>query len=90
MKLLLKILLPSAFCLLPSFLFAQLLDSAQLLAAPVYDNLEEALKNPNSIYRLSLKGKKLKKFPMEIIQFKYLQELDISHNKLDSLPNAMC
>lgn len=89
MRLFAKILLPSAFCLLPSLLFGQLLDSAALFSAPIYDNLEEALKNPNSVYRLSLRGKKLKVFPAEILKFKNLQELDLSKNKLDSLPNEI-
>ena len=86
---LLKFFLPIAYCLLPTFLFAQLLDSAAMFSAPLYDNLGEALKNPNSVYRLSLKGKKLKVFPPEILKFKNLQELDLSKNKLDSLPNEI-
>ncbi|TAL61422.1 MAG: hypothetical protein EPN85_04855, partial [Bacteroidetes bacterium] len=48
--------------------FGQLLDSAALFSAPVYDNLEDALKNPNSVYRLSLRGKKLKTFPEDILK----------------------
>jgi len=67
----------------------QLLDSVALFSAPIYDNLEEALKNPNSVYRLSLRGKKLKIFPPEILQFKNLQELDLSKNRFDSLPDAI-
>lgn len=91
MKILAKILLPSAFLLVTCNLsFGQLLDSAALFSAPVYDNLEEALKNPNAVYRLSLRGKKLKTFPSEILKFKNLQELDLSKNRLDSLPNELC
>jgi Leucine-rich repeat (LRR) protein len=85
----LKLILPIAYCLIPSFLFGQLLDSAAFFSAPIYDNIGEALKNPNSVYRLSLKGKKLKVFPLEILKFTNLQELDLSKNKLDSLPNEI-
>jgi Leucine-rich repeat (LRR) protein len=72
-----------------SVVFAQLLDSVALFSAPIYDNMEEALKHANSVYRLSLHGKKLKVFPLEILKFKNLQELDLSKNRLDSLPNEI-
>lgn len=84
-----RLFLPIAYCLLPTLLFGQLLDSSALFSAPVYDNLEEALKHPNSVYRLSLRGKKLKTFPMDIIKLINLQELDLSKNKLDSIPNEI-
>jgi Leucine-rich repeat (LRR) protein len=91
MKRSLKIFLPIAFLPLTfDFCYGQLLDSAALFSAPVFDNLQEALKTPNAVYRLSLKGQKLKAFPMEIVQLKNLQELDLSKNRIDSLPNAMC
>ena len=89
MKLVLKIFFPFFFCLLPLFLSAQLLDSAALRIAHVYNNLQEALQNPDKVYRLNLKGKKLKSFPMDILKFKNLQELDLSKNKLDSLPEEI-
>lgn len=69
--------------------FGQPLDSAALYSAPVYDNLAEALKNPNTVYRLSLRGQKLKEFPPEILQLRSLQELDLSKNKLDSIPDGI-
>jgi Leucine-rich repeat (LRR) protein len=69
--------------------YAQLLDTAALMAQPVYDDLKEAVQHPNIVYRLSLKGKKLKSFPLEILKLKNLQELDLSKNKLDSLPEQI-
>ena len=82
-----RLLLP--LLLWPALSFCQLLDSTALFSVPVYDNLEEALKNPGSVYRLSLRGKKLKAVPLEILKLKNLQELDLSKNKLDSLPNEI-
>ena len=90
MKLFSKIIPAVSFCLLASSVsFGQLLDTAALLSQPVYDNLDEALQNPDKIYRLDLSRKKLKAFPMEILKLKNLQELDLSKNKLDSLPEKI-
>jgi Leucine-rich repeat (LRR) protein len=85
----LRIFLPIACCLLPTWLFGQLLDTAALLAQPVYDNLNEAVQHPSQVYRLDLSRKKLKTFPMEILKFKNLQELDLSKNRLDSIPELI-
>ncbi len=89
MKFILKIVLPTAYCLLPTCLFSQLLDSAQFHSATIYTNLNEALQNSDKVYRLDLSKKKLKVFPMEILKFKNLQELNLSKNKLDSLPEQI-
>ena len=89
MKLFVKTFLPSAFCLLPSLLFAQLLDSTALSASPVYTTLEEALKNPDTVYRLDLKRNKLKTFPKEILQLKNLQELNLSKNQMIELSEEL-
>src|SRR5947207_1790037 len=88
-KISLLLLLPTANCALPTGLFAQLLDSAQFHAAPIFNDLNEALQNPDRVYRLSLHGKKLKVFPNEIFKFKNLQELDLSKNRIDSVPEGI-
>ena len=80
---------PCCLLLLPIAAFPQLLDSAQFHSATIYTNLNEALKNPEIVYRLNLSRKKLKIFPMEILKFKNLQELDLSKNKFDSLPEQI-
>jgi len=90
MKLFSKILLVAGLWFLVfGGCFGQLLDTASLLASPIYDHLNEALKNPDKVYRLDLSRKKLKTFPMEILTFKNLQELNLSKNKLDSLSGAI-
>jgi len=71
------------------FSVAQLLDTASLLAQPVYDNLQEALQNPDKVYRLDLRRNKLKTFPFEILKLKNLQELDLSKNNLKELPEEI-
>lgn len=66
---------------------AQLLDSLTLADLPVYTSLTEALKNPDSVYKLTLKKEKLKKIPEAVFQFKNLQELNLSKNKISEVPS---
>lgn len=68
---------------------AQILDSTALADLPVYTSLTAALKNPDSVYKLSLKKGKLTKIPNEVFQFKNLQELDLSKNKLSEIPKEI-
>ena len=68
---------------------AQLLDSAALSLEPVYDNLQEALKEPEKVIRLHLIKQKLDSFPKEIFQFRNLQELDLSKNRIKVLPDTI-
>ena len=68
---------------------AQLLDSASLALEPVFDNLQEALKEPEKVIRLHLVKQKLSEFPREIYQFKNLQELDLSKNHIKELPDSI-
>ncbi|MCC6383702.1 MAG: leucine-rich repeat domain-containing protein [Bacteroidia bacterium] len=67
----------------------QILEQDELRLKPVYKSLAEALAKPDSVYRLSLKGKKLKTFPTEVFQFKNLNSLDLSRNKLKEIPDSL-
>lgn len=69
-----------------SKLFAQQLDSAELASKPVFTSLQEALKNPEQVYRLNLRKQKLKTVPSEIFKLTNLQELNLSKNKLTEIP----
>lgn len=69
--------------------FAQLLDTAALQSQPIFESLEEAMKNPEKVYRLSLRGQKLRTVPEQLFLLKNLQELDLSRNKLKALPESM-
>lgn len=52
----------------------------------IFFSLEDALKTPDRVSELSLEGRMLKHFPIEILSFKNLQRLNISYNRINSLP----
>lgn len=53
----------------------------------LFASMEEALAvHPDSVYRLDLSHQQLKEVPAELLQFQNLRELDLSKNKLASLP----
>ncbi len=52
----------------------------------IFFSLEEALKAPLRVSELSLEGKKLIQFPAAILSFKNLHTLNISYNRIDSIP----
>lgn len=85
----LKILL--SIILFDSVLFAQekLLDSAALSLQKTYTSLDEALKEPWKVYKLSLPYKHLETFPPQIGQFKNLQILDLSNNGISEIPDVV-
>lgn len=71
------------------FCQAQILDSISLASVKEYNDLDLALKNPDSVIRLSLRKKKYKAFPSQLYAFKNLQYLDISKNSIEELPDSM-
>lgn len=68
---------------------AQLLDSLSLDTLTAQTNLQEALKNPDAVIKLSLRKQHLKSFPLDILKFKNLQYLDISKNSIKELPDSI-
>ncbi len=68
---------------------AQLLDSLTLDTMQAFVSIQEAMKNPNAVIKLSLRKQHLKSFPKEILQFKNLQYLDISKNSIAELPDSI-
>lgn len=66
-----------------------LLDSVSLFSTREFTDLNSALANKDSVYRLVLRKKKLKEFPVEIYQFKNLQYLDISKNSIKTIPDSL-
>lgn len=54
----------------------------------LFPSLEKALLvHPDSVYRLDMSRSKLTEIPVELFQFKNLVELNLSKNKLTSLPS---
>lgn len=68
---------------------AQLLDSLTLDTMQAFVSIQEAMKNPNAVIKLSLRKQHLKSFPKEILQFKNLQYLDVSKNSISELPDSI-
>lgn len=52
-----------------------------------YDNLEEALINKECVKKLYLRNQKFKSIPIEIFEFRNLEELDLGANLITFLPN---
>jgi Leucine-rich repeat (LRR) protein len=59
------------------------------LEGKLYTSLQEALAQPDSVVRLSLRRSKLKTFPPEVFLFPNLKELDLGSNKITVLPDNL-
>lgn len=73
--------------------FAQsgrLLDSLELESAQIFTSLKEAATiSPDSVYRLHLKGKKLRDIPEAVFKFPNLQELVLTRNQFTEIPSSI-
>lgn len=67
----------------------RLLTSHELQKARVYTSLEEALGAPEKVYRLDLSHQNLTDISQEIATLKDLQELNISGNHFQEIPEAI-
>lgn len=86
-----KLVLFGAFLGFAFLSFAQdkLLTPNQLEVEKWYTSLDEALLNPDKVYKLSLEGKKLDTLPPDIVKLKNLQMLNVNRNKLTTLPSEI-
>ena len=66
-----------------------LLDAKQLERAKWYYSIDEAVREPEKVVKLSLSGDKLKQFPDDVLRFPNLQILNLSDNKLKTLPDEI-
>lgn len=66
--------------------FAQLLDSAALQKQKVFQSLDEAMVNPEIVYRLNLSKQHLQFIPENVFKLIKLQELVLSRNKIQYIP----
>lgn len=51
-----------------------------------YYGFDEAMRNPEQVYLLSLEDQGLKRFPVDLTRFPNLQVLNLSHNKIKEIP----
>lgn len=84
------------FCLLlclPSLSFAQVPDpdkvknDTELGRELWYNSLEDAMREPEKVYKLNLSDQKLKEIPSEIFNFPNLHMLNLSNNKIKEIPS---
>ncbi|MBL7927997.1 MAG: leucine-rich repeat domain-containing protein [Bacteroidia bacterium] len=78
-------------CLLFTEAKAQkILEPEELIRMPLYKSIQATRAvNPDSVFRLSLRGKKLKQIPAEVYRFKNLQWLDLSRNRITELNDSI-
>lgn len=67
----------------------QLLDSSALSQQKTFYSLQDALVNPDSVFKLNLSKKKLKEVPKEVFVFKNLQVLNLSKNSFKEIPQQI-
>lgn len=82
----LKNIIVLLFVISPILFFTQTIEKDKVDTTYIYKNLEDALVNPNQVFHLKLKRKKLKEFPLEVLKFKNLITLDLTKNKISSIP----
>lgn len=58
-----------------------LISASELRKAKKYESIEEALAEPDKVYHLSLREKKLSALPEDLFKLKHLQRLDLSFNR---------
>lgn len=75
-------------CSFSVFVPAQEMENQYIKVIPdrIYTSIEQALSNPDSVFRLDLSRKNLKIFPHQVFQLKNLYELNISRNRLKEIP----
>ena len=78
-----------SFLLYTTSLNAQLYKLSELDTIKEFKSLEEALKTPDAVIRLNLKGEKLKTVPKAVFLFKNLQELNLTKTRIDILPKEI-
>ena len=63
-----------------------ILEAEELALLKTYTDLQQALAHPDSVYKLTLKGKKLTEIPPEVFTLHNLQVLNLSKNRITVIP----
>ncbi|MGL4597972.1 MAG: leucine-rich repeat domain-containing protein [Bacteroidia bacterium] len=66
-----------------------LMDSLALDTVREFTSIEEAMKNPEQVIRLSLRKQRLKTIPKEVYLFPNLQYLDLSKNQIEEVSDSI-
>jgi Leucine-rich repeat (LRR) protein len=66
-----------------------LLNADQLKREKWYYSISEAMREPEKVFKLSLKNTKLKTLPPDIMRFTNLQILNLGNNKLREIPEEI-
>lgn len=66
-----------------------ILGPIQLQRQKWFTNISEAMAKPQQVYKLTLKGQKLKSIPNQVFYFSNLQVLDLGENKIKMLPKEI-
>ncbi len=66
--------------------FSQTQVKQELQKYKEFTSINEALKTPDSVYRLNLSKNKLKKIPSDVFRFRNLKELNLRKNKITEVP----
>ncbi|MCB0840362.1 MAG: leucine-rich repeat domain-containing protein [Bacteroidetes bacterium] len=66
-----------------------LLNADQLKREKWFYSITDAMREPEKVFKLSLKDTKLKTFPAEIMRFTNLQVLNLADNKLKEIPEEI-
>ena len=73
-----------------SNLFPQVIDTSFLAKQFEYTSLDEVkYVNPDEVYKLNLRKKKLKSIPSEIFTFSNLRVLNLSKNRISEIPDEL-
>jgi Leucine-rich repeat (LRR) protein len=67
----------------------KLFSYGELISKKTYRSIEEAQENSDKVYKLVLFDKSLRKFPEKILEFPYLNSLELSRNQLSKLPDEL-
>jgi Leucine-rich repeat (LRR) protein len=61
----------------------------ELQKTKMYNSLEDAVKEPDKVYRINLSNKGMTEFPVELTAFSNLQSLNLSYNKITEIPKEI-
>lgn len=68
---------------------AKVLSPERLASERMFYSIEDAMKEPGNVYKLSLQNQKLKSIPQDVFMLPNLHVLDLSNNRLKYIPDQI-